>query len=133
MVNYTVDRFMSNLDKKLAKQLRTVFQGGDQLAAAKVPKAALINVTILATYGHFLDNEVVDDYAELIERMSQAFKDSEVGATDHPDSWLASAICIMAARGEALTIGGFMSLGVDVIYCDLFGIEYAEPRTVGST
>lgn len=130
MVNYTVDRFMSNLDKKLAKQLRTVFQAGDQLAAAKVPKAALINVAILATYGHFMDNEVVDDYAELLERLRTALKDGDV---KHPDDWFASAICIMASRGETLTIGGFMSLGIDVIYCDLFGIEYVEPRTVGST
>lgn len=120
MTAYTVTRFFSNCSDKTRKLLNKAFKDGDQLAAAAIPKDALPAILILAAYALRIDIELVDDYAELLERTREALK---IGGVHHPDLFLASSICILAERGDVPTIGAFTQVGVDGILTDLLELE----------
>jgi hypothetical protein len=120
MVAYTVDRLLSSCSAKLAKQLKALWAEGGRLSADKVPRDALVPVVILAAWGQKQGIEVVDDYDALLEKMRAAFAE---GGVHHPDSFFASSICIMAQRGQELSLGGFTSIGIPEIYEELFGTE----------
>jgi hypothetical protein len=121
MTSYTVERFLSSCQPKLAKSLKALWAEGGQLAAAKVPESAIVPVIIIAAYGKKQDIELVDDYDALLE----AFRELTKGGAcfQHPDTFFASSICIMAARGQDVSLGGFESIGVPDIYEELFGEE----------
>lgn len=121
---YTVQRFLtSGTSKKTSDMLRKTWKENDQLVASKVPRDGMVQVVIMAAWGTRVDMELVDDYDALLERMRDIFKEGDV---EHPDAFFASSICIMAARGDELTVGGFEQLNIPSIFCDLLGIEEDE-------
>lgn len=119
--DYTVKRFLeTGTSKKTAEMLRKTWKENDQLVASKVPRDGLVQVVIMSAWGLRVDMELVDDYDALLERMRDVLKEGDV---DHPDCFFASSVCIMAARGDVLTVGGFEQLNIPGIFCDLLGIE----------
>ncbi len=121
---YTVTRFLeSDTSKKTVTLLRKAWKDNDQLATKAIPRDGLLQVTIMAAWGRRVDIELVDDYDALLERMRDALKEDFI---QHPDTFFASSICIMAARGEELTVGGFEQLNIPTIFCELLGIEEDE-------
>jgi len=119
-MNYTADRFLDGMSKKLAQGLRKAWAAGGQLVSEKVPKEALPAVLILAAWGERIEVQIVDDYEVLLERTRQAFKDNGL---HHPDLFFASAICIMAERGQELTVGSFETINIPNLFNEFFNLE----------
>lgn len=119
--DYTVKRFLeTDTSKKTVDLLRKTWKEGDQLAAAKVPRDGMVQVVIMAAWGMRVDMELVDDFDALLERMRDILKEDY---PQHPDTFVASSICIMAARKDEITVGGFEQLNIPHIFCELLGIE----------
>ena len=124
---YTQDRFFWGISESLQKDLKEAWAQGEALSAVNLPDECLCAVTMLAAWGMRTDTQIVDDYDELIEIVQDRFNKS---ALHHPDLFFVSCICILHARAEEPTIGGFTQLGIPALFYNLIGRYIDDEETI---
>lgn len=114
-MEYSMDRFFGNVPPKIVKQIKAACAEGEQFSYDAIPDDAVPCFVILAAFGRRIDVEIVDDYEALCERFKTA------KSHKHPDLFLASGIIIMEGRGQEVTLGMFVELGIDKLFEQLYG------------
>lgn len=119
---FTQERLFWGIDEETVDALKTTWKNGEALAVAALPLNTLCAVTLLSAWAHKQDMDIVDDYEELIKTVRASLVDPGL---HHPELFFVSATCILDARGEQPTIGGFEQIGVPDLFEDLIG-RYME-------
>jgi hypothetical protein len=115
---YTQERLFWNIDPDTIKDLKEAWREGDALSPDLLPDETLCAVTLLAAWAHKTGIDIVDDYDELIKLVRAKLANPGL---NHPDLFMVSMICILDARGEQPTIGGFEQIGLPDLFEDLIG------------
>lgn len=98
------ERFLSGIRNPISvSNLITALAAGTVLQVEHIPVDTLPSVVLLATIGlRSFNQQIIDDYQLLLEKMEAAFKDTTLTHRDfyHPDLWLVSSISQMGPRAE---------------------------------
>lgn len=120
-------RFLSGVRNPVSQSnLIVALAAGTVLQAGRLPTDLLPSVVLLATIGlRSFNQQIIDDYELLLQRMEETFKDP--GLThrdfDHPELWLVSSVSQYGPRGEyfldTVPEAGYMFK----VYEDLVNVE----------